>query len=173
MKPTFYFISSQPRWKHVGRDWVQANQWRFIWKQERKDGSSPALNVPCTSEELAALSLASASCWPHVCSESSSARHGFWRGRTLVKNTGQSLELKHFTPFLAVLTSFVELSGNSLQINFIGLLANIFHQKWHEDKHCCYLSSCAATFTFSAGPNPLAELNNTDNKRGISPLRCI
>ena len=75
--------------------------------------------------------------------------------------------------FLAVLTSFVELSSNSLQINFIGRFANIFHQKWHEDKYCHYLSSCAATFIFSAGLNPLSELNNTDNKRDISPLQSI
>ena len=75
--------------------------------------------------------------------------------------------------FLAVLTSFVELSSNSLQINFIGRFANIFHQKWHEDKYCRYLSSCAATFIFSAGLNPLSELNNTDNKRDISPLQSI
>lgn len=75
--------------------------------------------------------------------------------------------------FLPVLTSFVELSSNSLQINFIGLSANIFHQKWHEDKYCHYLSSCGATFIFSAGPNPLSELNNADNKRDISLLQCI
>lgn len=75
--------------------------------------------------------------------------------------------------FLTVLTSFAELPGNSLQMNFIGLFANIFHQKWHEDKCCHYVSSCAATFVFSAGPNPLSELNNTDNKRDCSPLQRI
>lgn len=75
--------------------------------------------------------------------------------------------------FLTVLTSFAELPGNSLQMNFIGLFANIFHQKWHEDKCCHYVSSCAATFVFSAGPNPLSELNNADNKRDCSPLQRI